>query len=353
VQLTEQQPTGAAGAGSHPGAIAESTWASAGALAERFREARPFPHVVIDGFLEPEVCRRVVGEFPAYDAERFRNEWGESGKAYHERVAGLGPAFRELHEALSSTAFLDFASCVSGIPNLLFDPEYFGGGTHENLHGMELDPHIDFNLHPVSKLHRRLNLLLYLNDEWCDDWGGALELHTNPWLHPALDETVRVSPVCNRCVIFETSDHSWHGFRRLALPEAERHRSRRSFALYLYTREVPPGPLIPHDITIYTDRPLPNHIRAGWTLSDDDIRELEALLGRRDRKLQYLYGRAIDYAQPTLRRESAAGLREKLPSVAAIASRYGSSEVALDRALRRVRDFVRRARDRVQPRGGG
>src|SRR5690606_7726970 len=66
-------------------------------------------------------------------------------------------------------------------------------------------------------------------------------------------------------------------------------------------RERGPGPLIPHDITIYTDRPLPAHIRPGHTLSEEDVAELERLLARRDRKLEYLYGRAIDYAQPTLR----------------------------------------------------
>src|SRR5690606_14149477 len=120
-------------------------------------------------------------------------------------------AYATLDRGLRSPEFLNLLSRISGIPNLLFDPHYYGGGTHENLHGMELDPHIDFNLHPETGLHRRLNLLLYLNDEWDESWGGALELHTNPWLHPALDEVKTISPVLNRCVIFATSDRSWHG----------------------------------------------------------------------------------------------------------------------------------------------
>ena len=231
------------------------------------------------------------------------NEWNERGKAWHENVPALGEAFAELDAGLRSESFLEVLSQVSGIPDLLFDPSYFGGGTHENLHGMELDPHIDFNLHPESKLHRRLNLLLYLNEEWDDAWGGSLELHRNPWLPVEENQVKTVSPRANRCVVFETSDHSWHGFRRLNLPEDRRDSSRRSFAMYLYTRARPPLQMIPHDITIYTDRPLAEHIRPGRELTPEDVFELECLLARRDRKLEYLYGRAIDYAQKALEEE--------------------------------------------------
>jgi hypothetical protein len=300
-------------------------------LCRAFRTATPFPHVVIDGFLEADLCRRLVETFPAYDAARFRNDWGEAGKAWREDVSVLGAAWVELDRGLRSPAFLGLLGRISGIPRLLFDPRYFGGGTHENLHGMELDPHIDFNLHPESQLHRRLNLLLYLNDEWEDAWGGSLELHTNPWLPPAENRVETIRPVMNRCVIFETSDRSWHGFRRIDLPPERRALSRRSFAMYLYTRERPALPLIPHDITIYTDRPLPDRLHAGHTLTQADLDELGALVSRRDRKLEYLYGRAIDYAQPTLEQRIRKSGR----------SQWRRS--LLPRALRKLRRVVRAA----------
>lgn len=296
--------------------------AAADDLRREFRDAKPFPHVVVDGFLEPGLCRRLVETFPSYDAERFRNEWGELGKAWREDVSRLGEAWAELDRGLRSPAFLDLLGRISGIPNLLFDPTYFGGGTHENLHDMELDPHIDFNLHPQSQLHRRLNLLLYLNEEWDEAWGGALELHTNPWRPPHENEIKTVAPLVNRCVLFETSDRSWHGFRRITLPEDRRTLSRRSFAMYLYTRERPEVPLIPHDVTIYTDRPLPERLHAGYTLTQADVDELGALISRRDRKLEYLYGRTIDYAQRTLEeRVRAAGRSEWRRSLVARAVR--------------------------------
>ena len=68
-------------------------------------------------------------------------------------------------------------SRLSGIPDLLLDPKMFGGGTHENRHGQELDPHIDFNYAEEHGLHRRLNLIVYLNKDWKTRMGWR---HRNP-----------------------------------------------------------------------------------------------------------------------------------------------------------------------------
>src|SRR5690606_23616526 len=100
-------PFAPSGGASGPAIVAADVRARADDLAREFRGAEPFPHVVIDGFLEADLCRRLVAEFPAYDADRFRNEWGELGKAHHERVAAIGPAFAELDAGLRSPAFLD------------------------------------------------------------------------------------------------------------------------------------------------------------------------------------------------------------------------------------------------------
>lgn len=262
-------------------------------LAAEFQAARPFKHLVIDGFFHPAFCERLCAEFPPYDDARFRNEHNHRGKAHHERIAKLGPAFAELDAFFRSKDFLGFVSELTGIPDLLFDPEYFGGGTHENLEDMELDPHVDFTLHP-NGLYRRVNLLFYLNREWDDAWGGALELHVNPWRPSEQSRPKLVSPSFNRMVIFETSDRSWHGFQRIRLPAGRECVSRKSVALYLYTREDPRGILaIPPDLTVFVDRPLPAHLRPGHTLTDEDMRALGHLIRRRDWKLEYLYGRAI------------------------------------------------------------
>ena len=178
-------------------------------------------------------------------------------------------------------------SAITGIPKLLHDPLHVGGGTHENRHRQGLDAHVDFNRHPVTHLHRRLNLIIYLNRDWADAWGGVLELHRDP--RAADDDIVRVSPGFNLAVVFETTEHSWHGFSPIDLPEDRQDRSRRSIALYFYSEQRPDEELADTHSTIYVDRPLPSHLRAGTRLEDADITALRDLLSHRDQHIQRLY----------------------------------------------------------------
>ncbi len=261
-------------------------------LRERFLSARPFRHLVIDRFLVPQYCRQLISEFPGFDQEHALNEFGEVGrKAVYQNFAQLGPAYSQFDRLLRSGEFRTLISAITGIPNLLYDPEYVGGGTHENLSGQDLDPHVDFNYHPGTKLHRRLNLILFLNPRWKPEWGGSLELHRNPWLPPEENEITTILPLENRCVLFETTEHSWHGFTKIQFPEEEKKLSRRSIAVYFYTKDRPREEIAPDHSTIYVQRPLPEHIRAGYTLGEEDVQSVRDLLTRRDRQIQFLYQR--------------------------------------------------------------
>ena len=279
-----------AGAFDMKGLINPAVLESEAVYAERFRQASPFRHVVIDGFLDETFCKAICDQFPAFDDKAAINENGEvGGKATQEKVRGLGPAYKTLDDLVQSGSFRALVSHISGIPDLQYDPHYFGGGTHENRQGQDLDAHIDFNYHPISKQHRRLNLIIYLNEEWEDAWGGSIQLHRDPYREPRYDEIVTVTPLMNRCVMFETNEHSWHGFERIDLPEEKRHLSRRSFALYFYTAERPPEETAGEHSTVYVERHLPEHIRAGMVLGEEDLAEIKRLLVRRDHHLKRLY----------------------------------------------------------------
>ncbi|MEO5558898.1 MAG: 2OG-Fe(II) oxygenase [Dokdonella sp.] len=264
--------------------------------AESFARGEPFRHVVIDDFLDADYAQRLLASFPPFECGNARNEAGElGGKSTVERIRELGAPYAALDDLIQTRAFLDLVSRLTGIPDLLYDRFYFGGGTHENRAGQDLDPHVDFNRHPIEQWHRRLNLIVYLNHDWRDSWGGLLELHSDP--RAADDRISLIAPLFNRCVIFETTESSWHGFGRIAVAVDDEQRTRKSIALYFYTRERPLVELADTHSTVYVDRPLPSRFQTGMTLAASDLDELRTLLVRRDQHNQRLYRDLADISK--------------------------------------------------------
>lgn len=272
-----------------------SVWRDRALLAAKFRDARPFRHVIIDGFFDAETCRRLLAEFPRFEDRYARNELGTVGrKAVRTNVADISDAYREADREIQTPGFLGLISEITGIPALLYDADYVGGGTHESLHSQRLEPHVDFNYHPVTGWHRRLNLIVYLNPEWEESWGGCLELHSDPW-NPGVNQVTRVLPLFNRCVIFETNEVSWHSFSKLVLPPERAGLSRKSFAIYLYTRERPATEAAASHATVYVPEARPEGIQAGVTLTPEMVAELDDRFGHLHGHLKFLYDREKEF----------------------------------------------------------
>jgi len=223
-----------------------------GRLRSEFRSAKPFPFLRIEPFLRPDFASAVAAAYPTVDqaeavGHTFRavNEWGKTQvtdtKHFQEPV-------RALNQALAAPEWLAALSEITGIPKLLADDELAGGGIHVMRSGGNLDVHVDFNLLEERKLFRRLNILVFLNEGWRPEWGGALEL----WDRNVRHCEHRFLPELNRCVIFETSEHSFHGVQRIACPPD---RARRSFAAYYYTREAPANWSGRRHSTVFRARP--------------------------------------------------------------------------------------------------
>ncbi len=273
--------------------INETVRRQAAEYRSEFRNAQPFPHVVIDDFFDAGNAAKLLADFPPFDPDNARNEFGEVGrKAVVMDIRRISPFYAGVYDYIGSSEFLAFAQEATGIPRLVHDEQMFGGGTHENLAGQDLDPHVDFNFIEDRKLHRRLNLLIYLNEEWNIAWGGCLELHSNP-RRPKNDQVKVIAPTFNRAVIFETSERSWHGFEKIELPENKKHLSRKMLSIYLYTRDRPKGEIAPPHSTFYVQRPIPDRLVAGYTLTPEDVTQLEELVTRRDHWIEFYHRKEL------------------------------------------------------------
>ncbi|MEM6992922.1 MAG: 2OG-Fe(II) oxygenase [Myxococcota bacterium] len=206
------------------------------ALRAEFQKAQPFPFIVVDDFLEPEFAREVAAAYPSFSEALDRgfafDFVNEKKKIQISEADKFPDPVQRLNEAISGPEFLSQLEEITGIENLLADTELAGAGMHVTGPQGRLDVHIDFNLLEERKLHRRLNILIYLNPEWHRSWGGEVEL----WDRQVKRCHHSLSPVLGRCVVFETSERSFHGVAAVQCPE---HQVRKSFAAYYYTKEAP------------------------------------------------------------------------------------------------------------------
>jgi hypothetical protein len=257
---------------------------------KQFDTAKPFRHVLITPFFAPAIAEAMLSEFPVPRESEMINEFGGKNRKFacHD-VRSIGPTFRMIDDYISSPEFATIMERITGIQGLLYDPEYHGAGTHDNLSGQGMDAHVDFNLHRTTAYHRRFNAIIYLNKEWKEEWGGNLELHTNPWDFEN-DEVISYPPLFNHCIVFETNEYSWHGFQRLQMPDG-REISRKSFTIYMYTKDRPANEIAAKHGTIYVQPGPPKHFRPSYTLTADDVQQLKMSFIRRNSYLQGMYER--------------------------------------------------------------
>jgi len=201
-----------------------------------FINAKPFPYIEIDNFFDKDYLDEILNTFPKLSEDK--HDFKMNTKAEVKLAIGspekIPNKINSLIEYLNSYFFLNFLQELTGIKQRLIpDPYLFGAGLHEIKKGGFLKIHSDFNVHPQLNLNRRLNLLLYLNKDWKEDWGGHLEL----WDREMKSCKVKITPSFNKLVIFNTTDFSFHGHPNpLATPENV---TRKSLALYYYTNGRP------------------------------------------------------------------------------------------------------------------
>ena len=174
-----------------------------------YQSAVPYPHIVIDNFLEPGVVASAIQEFPPLDPNRWNNYLHTNERKFsNTNPETWGPTLQAILKELNSARFVELVAHLTGVSDLVPDPSLEGGGLHQSTTGGFLNVHADFTVHPHNrKWQRRANLLLYLNEDWKPEYGGDLEL----WSADMKTCVEKVRPIANRVLIFTTDVTSFHG----------------------------------------------------------------------------------------------------------------------------------------------
>ncbi|HZS38058.1 MAG TPA: 2OG-Fe(II) oxygenase [Polyangia bacterium] len=274
-------------------------------LARSFRAAEPFKHVVVEPLLAPELARGLAAEFRAPASGELR---------------ALGPAFQSLDDTLRSPEFLQLLTRLTGIPRLVYDPNYDGGGALE--HRAAEAPRVELPYHSNRKWYRCLNLIVFLDPEWQAEWGGAVALHAEPE-RPERDRVARVAPAFNRALLFEVGERSWRGVEALAPPPG-RDAASRVLSIYFYAQESASRRRAPEHAAPYVERPLPLTFTAGGRSNGEELATIKGLIARRRQQLQRIVRREeriLDEAQHRVE-ELLDSSRTRYPAAAVDATRW-------------------------------
>lgn len=217
---------------------------------DEYQSAKPFPHAAIDQFLPDGVAESILQDFPTPADIEWQHYAAskESDKLATDGIEQTKPMIRHVMSQLNSAPVIRFLEELTGIEGLIPDPYFLGGGLFQTVRGGYLDIHADFNWHKKLKLHRRVNLIIQLNRDWKEAYGGHLELWDRRMTY-----CKRVLPIFNRCTIFSPTSTTWHGHPApLTCPEGN---SRKSLAAFYYTSTRPAWERRKPHGTIWRKRP--------------------------------------------------------------------------------------------------
>lgn len=212
----------------------EEAWRVRGRLARAaYLAAKPWPHVVMHDLLSPVLVA-------AAEAEELPRALALVPHRSHLEVKGESPTVTgrsasALLDAMCTPAFVAFVEELTGIKHLAADPTHIWSGLNASGTGSFQSMHRDFSRHPVTKQWHRVNVLLYLNSSWPEEYGGDLEL----WAPDMRACGARIRPTAGTVVVFETNYETLHG-----VPDPIQcppDRSRLSLTSYYYSDERQPG----------------------------------------------------------------------------------------------------------------
>lgn len=243
--------------------------------------SKPFDHWIIPNFFDDATAREIESDFYAYDDERWltRNHTEFEQKRLSTHWDWYPGSIYRAFYYLCSAEFIAKLKDLTGIEEDLYaDFGLHAGGMHIHPNNGRLNLHRDAEMHPKLNLKRKLNIIVYLNSNWEQEWGGALELWESDSDGNPSNKVTEVPPMFNTAFLFDTTQNSWHGLPDSDAIHAPDGQDRRSIALFYYTKPT-------------EDLENPTY-RALFAPTEDQKKDPEALKKIEERmKTAYKYGR--------------------------------------------------------------
>lgn len=196
---------------------------------EEYKNGKPFENIIIPSFFEEEIANEINDNFPL-----INEDWNYYNNPIEHKYSlnklDKYPKIKKIIDYLQTKEFIEYISKITGIEDLEADAYLHGAGLHVYPNNGKLDIHLDYNIHPITKMERRVNLIIYLNKDWKEEYGGFLKLYDEN-----LNEikTNNVS-MWNSAILFRTSDISYHGLPEpIKCPEDK---YRKSIAIYYVSK---------------------------------------------------------------------------------------------------------------------
>jgi Rps23 Pro-64 3,4-dihydroxylase Tpa1-like proline 4-hydroxylase len=220
-------------------------------IAADFQSKKPFHYVVFENFFYPDKVEAIYNNYPQIEYGTWDGiTYVDQKNKFQQTKFEPGSLVDRVFQEMNGKEFLQWLQQVTAFDEeILGDEELFGGGLHQSINGAFLNVHVDYNIHPRTKYHRRLNVLVYMNKDWKDEYEGHLEL----WdlSQGKRDLLGKFAPTFNRCVIFETNEISFHGHPKpLRTPQGV---NRKSIATYYYTTTRPENEIAEEHNTLYVN----------------------------------------------------------------------------------------------------
>ena len=205
-------------------------------LYQTYTDNVPFDHVIIDDFWEKSVADEIVREMNDMPKQGMVTRYN-SPLENKITIPHWDMFSKTTYQAFTylNSEFLDVINSITNLYDLKPDVGLHGGGIHFHPTNGNLNLHKDYSIHPKLGMMRKLNLIIYMNPVWKEEWNGHLEF----WSHDEKNNSPKecwahITPVFNRAVLFDVSQDGWHGLPSYTKQPDDIYRQ--SMAIYYMTK---------------------------------------------------------------------------------------------------------------------